>query len=83
MRNALHVILGIAIMFLIGYITGFSNYTNEGRYIGVPLLSIFMGLFVGFGWELYWWVKNGAYMDINDIFRTTIGFLIGGILATL
>jgi hypothetical protein len=82
-RDALHVILGILIMFTIGYLTHFSNYTTEGKYIGVPLLSIFLGLFVGFCWELYHWVKIGAYMDSNDIIRTAIGFLIGGMLATL
>ena len=83
MRNSLHVLLGILIMFSIGFITDFSNYTTEGKYIGVPLLSIFLGLFVGFCWELYHWVKIGAYMDSNDIIRTAIGFLIGGMLATL
>lgn len=82
-RDALHVILGILIMFSIGFITDFNNYTTEGKYIGVPLLSIFLGLFVGFCWELYHWVKIGAYMDSNDIIRTAIGFLIGGMLATL
>jgi hypothetical protein len=82
-RNALHVILGILIMFTIGFITDFSNYTTEGKYIGVPLVSLFLGLFVGFSWELYHWVKIGAYMDKNDIIRTAIGFLIGGLLATL
>jgi hypothetical protein len=82
-RDALHVILGILIMFTIGFITDFNNYTTEGKYIGVPLLSIFLGLFVGFCWELYHWVKIGAYMDSNDIIRTAIGFLIGGMLATL
>ena len=83
MRNALHVILGILIMFTIGFITDFNNYTTEGKYIGVPLVSLFLGLFVGFSWELYHWVKVGAYMDKNDIIRTAIGFLIGGLLATL
>jgi hypothetical protein len=82
-RDALHVLLGILIMFTIGFITDFNNYTTEGKYIGVPLLSIFLGLFVGFCWELYHWVKIGAYMDSNDIIRTAIGFLIGGMLATL
>jgi hypothetical protein len=83
MRNALHVILGILIMFTIGFMTDFSNYTTEGKYIGVPLVSLFLGLFVGFNWELYHWVKTGAYIDKNDIIRTATGFLIGGLLATL
>jgi hypothetical protein len=82
-RDLLHVILGILIMFTIGWITDFSNYTTEGKYIGVPLVSLFLGLFVGFNWELYHWVKVGAYMDKNDIIRTATGFLIGGLLATL
>jgi hypothetical protein len=82
-RDSLHVILGAVIMFTIGFITDFDNYTTEGKYIGVPLLSIFLGTFIGFSWELYHWVKTGAYMDSNDIIRTAIGFLIGGLLATL
>jgi hypothetical protein len=82
-RDLLHVILGILIMFTIGFTTDFSNYTTEGKYIGVPLVSLFLGTFIGFGWELYHWVKTGAYMDKNDIIRTAIGFLIGGLLATL
>jgi hypothetical protein len=83
MRNALHVILGIVIMFTIGWLTGFKNYTIEGKYIGVPLLSAFLGVFVGYAWELYHWDRTGAYMDKNDIIRTAIGFLIGGLLATI
>ena len=83
MRNSLHVLLGILIMFTIGFITDFNNYTTEGKYIGVPLVSIFLGLFVGFCWELYHWDRTGAYMDKNDIIRTAIGFLIGGLLATI
>ena len=70
-------------MFLIGRITDFSNYTTEGKYIGVPFVSIFLGLAIGFCWELYHWVKSGNYMDKYDIIRTAIGFLIGGLLATL
>jgi hypothetical protein len=81
-KDALHVILGILIMFTIGFITDFDNYTTEGKYIGVPLVSLFLGLFIGFSWELYHWVQKGAYMDKNDIIRTAIGFLIGGLLAT-
>ena len=70
-------------MFTIGYLTDFSNYTTDGKYVGVPLLSLILGIFVGFNWELYHWVKTGAYIDKNDIIRTAIGFLIGGLLATI
>jgi len=70
-------------MFLIGWLTGFNTYTDDAKLIGAPLLSIFLGSVIGFCWELYHWVKVGAYMDRNDIIRTAIGFLIGGIIATL
>ena len=83
MRNALHVILGILIMFTIGWLTDFSEYTTDGKYVGVPLLSLILGIFVGFNWELYWFAKNKSVVDKNDIIRTAIGFLIGGLLATL
>lgn len=82
-KDLLHYILGAIIMYLIGLATNFSTYTIEGKYIGVPLLSLFLGAFVGFVWELYHWVKSGDYMDFNDILRTMTGFLIGGMLATL
>ena len=83
MRNALHVIIGAVIMFAIGWITDFNEYTTQGKYIGVPLLSLFLGTVIGFVWELCQWIKYGAYMDRNDIIRTAIGFLIGGLIATL
>lgn len=82
-KDLLHYVVGMGLMYLIGVATHFSTYTIEGKYIGVPLLSLFLGAFVGFGWELYHWVKIGAYMDFNDILRTMTGFLIGGMLATL
>ena len=51
-KDLLHVVLGIVIMFTIGFITDFNNYTTEGKYIGVPLVSLFLGTFIGFSWEL-------------------------------
>ena len=83
MRNALHIICGCAIMFVIGVLSKFSTYTIEGKIIGVPLLSAFIGLFIGFLWELYRWKIGRSYIDINDIIRTAIGSLIGGGLAVL
>lgn len=82
-KDLLHYVVGAVLMYLIGVATHFSTYTTEGKYIGVPLLSLFLGAFVGFGWELYHWIKSGAYMDEKDILRTMTGFLIGGMLATL
>ena len=83
MRNALHVIIGAVIMFAIGWLTDFSEYTTEGKYIGVPLVSALIGVIVGFTWEQYWDNKYKGTFDKNDIIRTAIGFLIGGLLATL
>ena len=84
MRNSLHVILGIFIMFTIGFLTKFSTYSTEGKYIGVPLLSIFLGAFAGLIWEAYWNYKiKQSQIDLNDIIRTATGFLIGGLIATL
>lgn len=83
MRNFLHILCGFAIMLAIGILAKFSTYTTEGRLIGVPLLSVFFGLFIGFAWELYRWKIGRSYIDINDIFRTAIGALIGGVIACL
>lgn len=82
-KDLLHYIIGAVLMYLIGVATNFNTYTIEGKYIGVPLLSLFLGAFVGFCWELYHWTKSGAYIDEKDILRTMTGFLIGGMLATL
>ncbi len=83
MRNALHIILGAVIMFVIGWLTDFSEYTTEGKYIGVPVASLIIGTFIGFCWEGYWDNKYKGTFDKNDIIRTAIGFLIGGLIATL
>jgi len=79
MRNSLHVIFGYIIMFIIGYLCKFSTYTLEGKGIGVTALSIFLGILIGYHWELYQEQKTGSKMDTNDILRTTLGFLLGGL----
>jgi hypothetical protein len=67
-------------MFLIGLLTDFSTYTTDGKYVGVPLLSLTLGLVIGFMWELNQ-VRLGDAIKIgwDDIFRTMVGFLIGGL----
>jgi len=79
MRNSLHVIFGYIIMFIIGYLCQFSTYTLEGKGIGVTALSIILGILIGYHWELYREQKTGSKMDTNDILRTTLGFLLGGL----
>ncbi len=81
--NSLHIIGGIAVMYFLGFATGFSTYTTEGKYILVPILSIFLGLFIGFIWEGIFNYYKDTPMNVKDIIRTTIGFLIGGLLATI
>lgn len=83
MRNLLHYILGAVIMFLIAYFGEFHTYLPTAKCIGVPLLSVFLGVIVGFLWELYQFAtKQTVKIGFDDVLRTAIGFAIGGLLGT-
>jgi hypothetical protein len=83
MRNFLHYLAGFTMMFIIGWLTGFSTYTTSSKIIGVPLLSFTLGLVVGFLWELYQIAsKQTIKIGWDDVFRTIVGSLIGGVLIT-
>lgn len=70
-------------MFVIAYLCEFHTYTWDGKHIGVPLLSIFLGVIVGFCWELYQVeYQNSWKVDLYDIIRTAVGFLLGGLAGT-
>jgi len=81
--NSLHIIGGIAVMYYLGHLMHFETYTTEAKYVGVPLVSIFLGYFTGRSWEELWKYFKGSPINVNDIIRTATGFLIGGLLATI
>lgn len=70
-------------MFLIAYFGEFYTYLPGAKSVGVPLLSIFLGLIFGVGWELYQLSqKQTVKIGFDDVLRTTIGFAVGGLLGT-
>ena len=82
MRNFYHIFVGFTIMYMIGCLTGFATYTLQGKIIGVPLLSAFLGLVFGFVWEWLQIYFTITYKDdLKDVLRTAIGFFIGGIVS--
>ena len=82
-RNALHIIIGFAIMFLIAYLSDFYTYTDEAKIFGIPLLSIIITAFIGYIWEWYQLHTNKIEkIGWDDVLRTAIGGLLGGMLGT-
>lgn len=80
-NDLFHIVIGFTIMYDLGTLTDFSEYTTEGKIVGVTGLSIILGTIFGFTWELYWLGKNKGDVDKKDVIRTAIGFLIGGLLS--
>jgi hypothetical protein len=81
LRDSFHIFIGFAIMYLIGSITDFSEFTLDGKIIGVPLVSAVIGISIGFFWEWCQSVIIKSYFDFMDIARTAIGTLAGGLFS--
>ena len=81
MRNFYHIFIGFTIMYMIGSLTNFSTFTNEGKLIGVPLVSAIVGIGIGFFWEWFQSYKMMTFFDIKDVIRTALGSFLGGVLA--
>jgi hypothetical protein len=70
-------------MFTIAYLCKFHTYLPTAKCVGVPLLSVFLGVIIGFFWELYQFAtKQTVKIGFDDVLRTAIGFVIGGFLGT-
>lgn len=80
MRNFYHIFIGFTIMYLIGSLTNFDTYTNEGKLIGIPIASAIVGIVVGGFWEWFQSYKMLSFFDIKDVIRTGLGSLLGGIV---
>lgn len=81
MRNFYHILIGFAITYTIGLnaFTGFNLIF--GNILGVILVSTVISGCIGFIWE---WVQSYRFMsffDMNDVLRTAIGGLFGGVLS--
>lgn len=81
LRDSFHIFIGFAIMYLIGSVTDFSEFTLESKIIGVPIVSAFIGWAVGFFWEWCQAVIIKSYFDFMDIIRTAVGSLAGGLFS--
>ena len=70
-------------MFLIAYFCEFHAYTYTSKTVGVPILTVFLGLMLGVAWELYQLrEKQTIQIGWDDVLRTAIGSAIGGLLGT-
>lgn len=81
MRNAFHVLIGFSIMYVIGSLTNFAEFDAYSMTVGVPLISLIVGLVIGFFWEWKQSLQNPKNFDNNDILRTTLGTLSGGLFS--
>lgn len=81
MRNSFHIFIGFTILYLIGSLTGFAEFTLYSKVVGVSLISITVGWIIGFDWEGLQTLVNPKVFDWNDIIRTTLGTLLGGVLS--
>ena len=81
LRAFYHILIGFSIMYFLGVITDFSNYTIESKAIGVPLLSTIIGGLVGFFWEWLQAKLTESYIRFLDICISIIGTIIGGIMS--
>ena len=83
LRDFYHILIGFTVMYIIGSLTDFSEYTQISKVIGVTIASIVIGLSIGFFWEWVQSLINPENFDENDIVRTSIGTAIGGIASVL
>lgn len=82
-RNFLHYLIGFTIMFVIAYLTKFHTFTDEEKIFGVPLLSFVITGIIGLLWEFYQlYKKQTIEIGFDDVLRTAIGGMIGGMLGT-
>ena len=81
LRDSFHIFIGFAIMYLIGSVTDFAEFTLDGKIIGVPIVSAFIGGMIGFFWEWAQAVIIKSYFDFMDIVRTAVGTFAGGLFS--
>ena len=77
--NALHVLLMFGIVYLIGNIAHFNEFTTEGKIIGIPIASFIIG------WVLGLFLEYAQAKIVTDSFSKLdlllygIGGFLGGI----
>jgi len=81
LRDSFHIFIGFTIMYLIGSVTDFAEFTLDGKIIGVPIASAFIGAMIGFFWEWAQTIIIKSYFDYMDIVRTAVGTLAGGVFS--
>ena len=82
-RNFLHYVIGFTIMFVLAYLTKFHTFTDEEKIFGVPLLSFVISGIGGVVWEKYQlYKKQIKEIGWDDVLRTAIGGMLGGMLGT-
>jgi hypothetical protein len=78
-----HIIIGFSFVHAIGNLTDWNDFDTVGKFIAVPILSLFFGLCIGFCIE---WIENVVVKsdyDVSDIVRTMFGAFFGGLTSVL
>lgn len=81
-NDLFHIVIGFSAMYDIGFLTKFFTYTTSAKIIGTNLLSLVLGAFFGYVWELLNWFFKGSKSDNKDVLRTMLGFALGGLFST-
>ena len=81
LNDIFHYLIGFSFLHAIGNLTNWNEFDNYSKIIAVPILSIIIGIAIGFGIEAIQdlIVKKG--FDNTDIARTTIGAFFGGLMS--
>ena len=80
-RDYYHVFIGFSLMYILGSLTNFSGFDVYSMTVGVPLISLVVGAAIGCFWEWGQSLQNPKNFDDNDIFRTALGALLGGLFS--
>lgn len=80
-RDFYHIFIGYTALYLIGSLTNFAEFTTYSKIVGVPLISLIVGGVAGGFWEWLQSLTNPKNFDFNDIERTAIGTLLGGLFS--
>jgi hypothetical protein len=86
MRNFYHIVIGFTIAYLFFIVFGINttNFPLSLEYWNnflTPLLGGIIAMIPAFFWERWQEKKFNATFDYNDIWRTGLGGLFGGITA--
>lgn len=81
MRNAFHIIIGFTASYVIFELFKFNEFPLSWEYLNnflTPLIGGFLVSIPAFFWEKRQEQKFNARFDVNDIYRSALGGVLGG-----